>query len=200
MVATMMVPMREDADTRPQSPAQVLPALAAENHVCAGCELAYAEISIEHAQRVIAWLPATLHEAARAIPPQAHHQRPRPSVWSVTEYVCHLRDVYVTYTIRLHRTCTEDRPALEPMLNDLRARRFRYNEQDLHPVLDQLTVAAAGFREEIGHVGAHEWQRTAIRLPGEQRTAGWLVRQAMHEGVHHLGDIRAIGEAVAPTR
>jgi hypothetical protein len=31
-------------------------------------------------------------------------------------------------------------------------------------------------------------------LPGEERTARWLVRQAMHEGVHHLGDIHRIGE------
>jgi hypothetical protein len=30
-------------------------------------------------------------------------------------------------------------------------------------------------------------------LPDEDRTALWLVRQAMHEGVHHLGDIRRIG-------
>ena len=31
--------------------------------------------------------------------------------------------------------------------------------------------------------------RTATRLPGEQRTLLWLVRQAAHEGIHHLGDI-----------
>jgi hypothetical protein len=37
------------------------------------------------------------------------------------------------------------------------------------------------------------WDRIATRLPGEDRTARWLVRQAMHEGVHHLGDIRRIG-------
>ncbi|MDA3664686.1 hypothetical protein PFJ02_22105 [Mycobacterium xenopi] len=47
------------------------------------------------------------------------------------EYVCHLRDVYLTYTIRLHRARTEERPTLEPTLNDLRARRFRYNDRDL---------------------------------------------------------------------
>jgi hypothetical protein len=33
-------------------------------------------------------------------------------------------------------------------------------------------------------------------LPGEQRSARWLVRQAMHEGVHHLADIRTVGAAV----
>ncbi|HEV7207290.1 MAG TPA: hypothetical protein VGN54_00975, partial [Mycobacteriales bacterium] len=38
------------------------------------------------------------------ISPPARRRRPSPEVWSVAEYGCHLRDVYVTYTIRLHRT------------------------------------------------------------------------------------------------
>jgi hypothetical protein len=43
------------------------------------------------------------------------------------------------------------------------------------------------------------WDRIATRLHGEQRTARWLVRQAMHEGVHHLADIRRIGEQTTET-
>ena len=140
------------------------------------------------------------HPLARRRPHQlaepARRQRPSPQVWSVTEYVCHLRDVYATYTIRLHRARTEDRPALEPMLNDLRARRFRYNERDVVPILDELAANAAGFCEEIARAGPQDWDRVATRRPGEQRSARWLVRQAMHEGVHHLADIRAVGTAV----
>jgi DinB superfamily len=114
---------------------------------------------------------------------------------SVIEYVCHLRDVYITYTIRLHRTRTEDRPTLEPMFNDLRARRFRYNERDVETVIDELASATAGFCDEVACNSGDDWDRTASRLPGEQRTALWLVRQAMHEGVHHLGDIRRISDS-----
>jgi hypothetical protein len=99
----------------------------------------------------------------------------------------------MTFTIRLHRTRYEDRPALEPMFNDLRARRFRYNECDLAAVLDELAAAALGFGEEVASMEEQDWDGVATRLPGEQRTARWLVRQAMHEGVHHLGDIRRIG-------
>ena len=57
-----------------------------------------------------------------------------------------------------------------------------------------LVVAwhTARMRDEISRVAASDWARTANRLPGEERTARWLVRQAMHEGVHHLGDIRTI--------
>jgi len=114
-------------------------------------------------------------------------------VWSVAEYLCHRRDVYVTFTIRLHRVRAEQQPALEPMFNDLRARRFRYIDCDIDATLDELAAATAGFRDEVARMGEGDWDRVATRLPAEQRTARWLVRQAMHEGVHHLADIQRIG-------
>jgi hypothetical protein len=177
------------------SATDALPQLAAEDYTCSRCALAYSEIQLEHAAEVIQAIPAVVRAAVFAVPDHARRQRPDPRVWSVTEYVCHLRDVYATYTIRLHRARTEDRPALEPMLNDLRARRFRYNERSVVPILDELAANAAGFCDEIASAGPQDWDRVATRLPGEQRSARWLVRQAMHEGVHHLADIRAVGTA-----
>lgn len=107
--------------------------------------------------------------------------------------------MYVSFTIRLHRIRSEDRPALEPLFNELRASRFRYNECNLPAVIDELASAVAGFLDETVLTSGADWDRTATRLPGETRTARWVVRQAMHEGVHHLGDIRRVssGESVA---
>ena len=131
---------------------QAVPPLQAEDHVCAGCAMAYAEVSVEEAVQQIASVPDQVRVVVAAIDasarPDALRRRPDPTTWSVTEYACHVRDVYVTYTIRLHRARTEDRPVLEPMLNDLRVRRFRYNERELAAVLDELTAAATGFCEE----------------------------------------------------
>lgn len=131
------------------------------------------------------------------VPAKDLRRRPGPDVWSVTEYVCHLRDVYAVYTLRLHRTRTEERPTLEPMLNDLRARRFRYNERVVSAVLDELETNATGFCEEVSLVGTQGWPRVATRLPGEERTAMWLVRQVMHEGQNHLNDTREVANAPA---
>jgi ribonuclease BN (tRNA processing enzyme) len=165
-----------------------LPPLAAEDHTCDACGLVYPETEIDDAVSVIAGLPGAVREVVGAIPPELHPVRPSPGVWSVAEYVCHLRDVYVTFTIRLHRVRTEHQ-----------ARRFRYNDCDLAATLDELAAAAAGFCNEVACTGEHDWDRVVARLPGEQRTARWLVRQAMHEGVHHLGDIRRIGETLNGT-
>ena len=172
-----------------------LPPLAAEDHVCAGCSLSYADITPEHAVATITALPADVRAAVLAVPLSDCSIRLSATTWSVTEYVCHVRDVYITYTIRLHRTRVEDRPSLEPMYNNLRARRFRYNERDAAAVLDELGAAVVGFCDEIART--QDWQRVATRLPGEERTALWLVRQATHEGLHHLADIRHTGSQVS---
>ena len=169
-----------------------LPQLAAEDHVCTRCALDYSQVSVQRAVETIVAMPAAFRDGVSAVPEAARRQRPGPQVWSVTEYVCHVRDVYASFTLRLHRACTEDRPALEPMFSDLRAQRFRYNQRDLVPVLDELAANVVGFCEEIAGVDQRDWDRVVCRLPDEQRTARWLVRQAMHEGVHHLADIHAV--------
>ncbi|GAA4915213.1 DinB family protein [Actinomycetospora succinea] len=162
-----------------------LPPLAAEDHEC--CGLRYAELSVAEACEILAAVPARARAAVAAV--EHRHGRPADGVWSVAEYVCHLRDVAMTFTIRLHRARTEDRPALEPMFNDLRARRFRYDDHDVDAVLDQLDVVTPGLLDEVARFGDADWDRTVTRLPHEERTARWLLRQAAHEGVHHVRDI-----------
>jgi hypothetical protein len=173
-----------------------LPPLAEEDHVCPDCPLSFPELTVERALEIIGGLPAKYRETVSGIPEDARRKRPKQGVWSVAEYACHVRDVYMNFTIRLYRTRTEDRPAVEPMLNDLRAARFRYNDSDLTAVLDELAAYAAGFAEEAART--KDWDRTATRLQHEMRTARWLVRQATHEGTHHLLDIERVARSVLP--
>jgi hypothetical protein len=194
----MMVVVSDRSDARGQQRDGV-PALAEEDHVCEACGVAYAQVSVDRAVEVIGWLPGAVRDAVSAVPMEARRLRPRNAVWSVTEYVCHLRDVYAIYTIRLHRARTEHVPVLEPMFNDLRARRFRYNERDVNAVLDELSATAAGFCDEVTRTLPDQLNRLVARLPGEHRTARWLVRQAMHEGQHHLDDIRRTSALVTAT-
>jgi hypothetical protein len=173
-----------------------VPPLADENHVCNECALSYADLDLTAATDLIARVPAEARTAIGVVSPPNLRRRLSAGEWSVAEYACHLRDVYVTYTIRLHRARTEERPVLEPMLNDLRTRRFRYNDANVEAVLDELDAAVRGCIEEAGRFDPKAWERTVTRLPGELRTARWLVRQAAHEGRHHLGDIARITSAM----
>src|ERR1700730_12090382 len=146
-----------------------LPPLAAEDPFCDACSVAYLQTRIDDAVGVIAGLPGGVREAVSAIPTEVRRVRPGPGVWSVAEYLCHLRDVYVSFTIRLHRIRTERQPALEPMFNDLRTSCFRYNDRDIDATLGELAAPAAGFCEEVARMGEHDWDRVATGLPGERR-------------------------------
>jgi catechol 2,3-dioxygenase-like lactoylglutathione lyase family enzyme len=184
-------PVHQAAARRPE-----LAPLAGEDHVCTSCGIAYASISPADAAGSIACQPAAVRQAASVVPEPLLRRRPDPDTWSVLEYVCHLRDVYATTTLRLYRTRTEDHPAVEPMLNDLRAARFGYNRRDLAAVPDELADVAEGLGQEIARVSGDGWERRCSRLPGEYRGSRWLVRQAMHEGIHHLRDIEEVARRV----
>ena len=170
-----------------------LPPLAAEDHVCPSCDVAYSSLDVTAAVAGIRWVPDAVAARVTALPGPALRRRPEPRVWSVLEYAAHVRDVYATFLIRLHRARTEDHPTLDPMFGDLRAERLRYNDLAVDAVLHELALAASGFCEEVDDTADDEWRRSVRRLPGEDRTALWLVRHAMHEGVHHVRDIERVG-------
>ena len=171
-----------------------MPPLAEEHHVCPDCPMSYADTDLVAAVVALHAVPGEVRAAAFAVPAELRRVRPEPSTWSVLEYVCHVRDVFATFTIRLHRTSTEDTPALEPMYADLRAERFRYNQADLDVVLHELGVHVTGFLDEVD--ATRRWDRTASRRPGEVRSALWLVRHALHEARHHARDVAAVGAAL----
>jgi hypothetical protein len=166
-----------------------LPPLPAEEHHCGECGFAYTSVSVETAIERIRAVPERVEQAVLDASDDELRARPRDEVWSALEYVCHLRDVYAVSTIRLYRTRVEDVPILEPMLNDLRAVRFRYNRRELRPVVAELADNVSGCLAEASSNTATTWERVARRRPGEERTARWLLRQAAHEGLHHVRDI-----------
>jgi hypothetical protein len=128
--------------------------LPAEDHRCAECGVSYPDLGLDDAATIIGGVPARAAGRCRPVPAARLRVRPDPAGWSALEYLCHLRDVYATSTIRLHRVRVEELPVLEPMLNDLRARRFRYNELDPGAVLEELARTAAGAPAEADRVAA----------------------------------------------
>jgi hypothetical protein len=177
-----------------------LPPLAEEDHECLECAFAYAEVSVQAAIGVVGNVPDDVRFVVLGRTDEHLRARPEDGGWSALEYVCHLRDVYAVYTIRLYRTRVEEAPVLEPMLNDLRAVRFRYNKRETGSVLAELNDNVEGFLDETARNTEGTWGRSARRLPGEERSARWLLRQAAHEGLHHTRDIVGVLEQVGSGR
>ena len=162
-----------------------------EDHHCESCGLRYGELSPSVALLLIRSCSTQYGRRLRRLSADALLRRPASGVWSALEYACHVRDVFDVYQTRVRRTLTEHEPVLEPMRNDERAQRGAYNEQPLAAVLLALEHNADRFVDLASTVSEAQWGRSAVRLPGERRTVLWMVRQAAHEGLHHLHDVGA---------
>ncbi|HTT87673.1 MAG TPA: DinB family protein [Acidimicrobiales bacterium] len=128
--------------------------------------------------------------------------RPRPGVWSVLEYACHVRDVLEVQRHRAERAGAEARPDFAPMRREERVTEDGYNDQDPAAVADRLVAGAgalAGLFDGLDDAG---WERTGVyHWPTtEVRTVEWIGRHTVHEEVHHLLDVgRLLGERVPTT-
>ena len=168
-----------------------LPPLFGEEHACETCRLAYPDLDVDRCLSLVAESTAALVELLPSLREAILRGRPQPAVWSPVEYACHVRDVLLTFAVRVHRGVVEDRPMLDPMYADWRAERFGYVATRLDVLCLELAAAAEGFTNEVRAVPGDAWGRLVVRRPEEVRTVRWLVRQAAHECVHHLADVRA---------
>lgn len=108
--------------------------------------------------------------------------RPGAMEWSALEHAGHVRDVLHALDIRLQRVLREDEPVLpETHVTPPSGA----NEQGLAVVLAALTVSTDQFSQTIELCPASAWSRRALRA-GRMISALDLVREAVHEGTHHL--------------
>ena len=168
-----------------------LPPLFAEEHACERCRLAYRELSVDRCLELVTGSVTTLAALLASADDLRLRRRPEPRTWSAIEYACHVRDVLSVFALRVHRGVHEDRPSLDPMYNDWRAERFGYSQVAVDVLLDELRIGVEGFVAEVRSVPDDAWSRPVVRRPDEVRTVLWVVRQAAHECVHHLADVRA---------
>lgn len=118
--------------------------------------------------------------------------RPSPAVWSPLEYTCHVRDVLRVQRERLALALAVDVPEYAPMRRDERAVEERYNDQDVAVVLADLDAAAQELGRAFAALTPAQWDRTGVyNYPAPHpRAMDWLGRHTVHEGEHHLGDLR----------
>ena len=119
-------------------------------------------------------------------------------MWSALEYACHVRDVLLVQRERLIVAQVEDVPAVARMHRDERVTLARYDAHPVPVVLDQLGMAAelcAVTFEALDAAGRA--RRLVYPWPeATERDLGWVGRHAVHEGEHHLMDVRRVLGAV----
>jgi hypothetical protein len=118
-------------------------------------------------------------------------QRPEPDIWSALEYAAHVRDAIRFNGYLARRTLTEDHPTLPSPNPDQAAADNNYNDEDPAAVADGLQERAEKLAAMVESTDdASAWDRTA-EWDGREAdfTALYFVRNAVHEGHHHLLDV-----------
>jgi hypothetical protein len=135
-----------------------------------------------------AW-PAVLERADVAI-------RPDEATWSPLEYSAHVRDVFRLFRIRLLLMLEQQNPLYPNWDQDETAVAERYNEQDPATVAAELTEAGTLLADLLESVPEEAWGRPGRRTDGAEFTIASFSKYLIHDPVHHLWDVRAVGSSV----
>ena len=162
-------------------------------YVCPECGLDYDTISPSDAAVAIRTMPRRYRSSiAVALEDDADEglirRRPDESTWSALEYTAHVADLYQLFTTIVRRMFDEDTPTIAFWDPDARAAEQNYNGADPVAVLNHLDAATATLAAAVERVDADSWRRTATFSFGE-RDLLRMVRNAVHEGSHHLRDV-----------
>lgn len=138
-------------------------------------------------------MPDRLRAAAQRCPPLQQLERHGGALFSLTEQVCHLRDIELEgYTLRIARVLGEDLPELQEIDGSTLAETRRYQQQDLALALDlfcrQRRANVALLRDHL----AGNTQRLGIFGGFGVVTLWSLVEGMVAHDAEHLGEIEAL--------
>jgi hypothetical protein len=169
---------------------------------CQECGYVYEELAVAAISETLRNLPPRYREALAGSDPADLSVRPAPTTWSVLEYVCHVRDVFLVQRERLVLAQVEDVPSFVRMYRDERVELCGYNVQSADVALTQVEMAADLCALAFEQVEGPTWGRRFVYNWPEaaENDLAWLGRHTVHEGEHHLMDVRRILASVRATQ
>lgn len=168
---------------------------------CQACRFDGAEYDLQDTLGTLRALAPMWRETVEDIDEGLLLARPAADVWSAAEYTAHAADVTQAMGRLLHELLTIDELEVEavpeghaPDVTD-----------GFGTVMDRLESNLARLHDRavrVGSDGDPGWARTAL-ADGHLVDGSWVLRHAVHDASHHLGDIgrglHALG-AGAPTQ
>jgi DinB superfamily len=115
--------------------------------------------------------------------------RPRPGVWSVLEYGCHVRDVHRVFHQRVRLMLGEDEPRFPNWDQDETAMADEYATQQPDTVAGELVAAAHAVADTYATVPDDAWTRRGLRSNGSEFTIASIAVYHLHDIVHHAWDV-----------
>jgi hypothetical protein len=117
--------------------------------------------------------------------------------WNVVYIVCHLRDLEVAYTQRIHMMLEQDNPSFPSNDNQELATKNRYAEADLRQSLAEFEDLRRGFIALITSLSDEQWARRGQHPYFGETT---ILSQAINNAIHDLDHIEQIARALGKTQ
>ncbi|MGH9187636.1 MAG: DinB family protein [Acidimicrobiales bacterium] len=170
--------------------------------VCGECGLDYDKIAPTDIPVALRSYPRRYREALALHDDDDHDEdededeailraRPEPEVWSALEYAAHVDDVFADFIDMFRGWLGSGTPGGGNWDPDERAAEQRYNEHDPDAVLADLAEHASALAGVLDRAEPEDWTRTG-KFPFGERDLLTMARNAVHEGAHHLRDIRKV--------
>ncbi|MEW6152464.1 MAG: DinB family protein [Actinomycetota bacterium] len=162
---------------------------------CPECGLDYDKISPRDASGAVRTFPRRYRSVLThfALPgedlEEIVRQRPAPGVWSALEYTAHVAQTLDLMAPTIRQIVLEDNPHLFAWDPDEQAEEQSYNDWTLMEAIAELESACADLSMALEYVGSEDWTKKGTFDYGE-REALDVARNAVHEGSHHLRDIK----------
>lgn len=162
--------------------------------VCPECGLDYDTISPRDAAGAVRTFPRRYRNVLTHFGPdedleEVIRTRPAPDVWSALEYTAHVAQTLDLMAPNIRQIVNEDNPHLYTFDPDEQAEEQDYNDWTLLMAVSELESACADLSMAIEYTPSDAWNRKGTFDYGE-REAIDIARNAVHEGSHHLRDIR----------
>jgi hypothetical protein len=172
----------------------------ADGWVCPECGLDYDTVSPPDAEIALRSFPRRYGEQLGAVLERDDGEalvrtRPDAQTWSAVEYTAHVADLMGEFALTFAAMVQETNPELDFWDQDARATEQHYNDwsvEDLKARLHQGCDAAA---DAVAKTKPADWDRTA-RFSWGERDLLTMIRNAVHEGSHHLRDVEKVLAAV----
>lgn len=166
-----------------------------EDYVCDECGMAYAGFGPREVPDAIRAVAPRWRDLVTPVDDDALRRRPDEDTWSALEYGWHVASVldWMADAVEATVAGTSDEIAWFGHEQDVRDADARNRERD--EVTTRLDGAVSRLAVVLAQVDAEAWERTAS-FPWGERDVLDTARNAVHEGEHHLQDVRRVLDAV----
>jgi len=141
----------------------------------------------------VAALPDRWRDAVSRLSSDQLHRRPVPEMWSVAEYVDHVREVL--FGMRFVLDTAVAQPGAD--LGEPPEPRFDPEPRviDVEVSLSGIDLEARALRDRLAELSDSAWSSKAI-VGGDEIDARWIARHAVHDATHHLLDVERLRKAL----